>query len=387
MQIDLDAKTNDLINVGVSLASQKTPTNEAHSFMSNNIDRGSGRVIKEALEEQTLERFDKILAFLSRTDRYSTSEVDAFVALAELSHAFFTIHEAAGTKDDPAIPYGIPVLNPLKTLGMGLWYWSRGRHLPDHDASDESTRYYALLDLRPSLGPASPYALKYSDKWVQDPTKGVWVEPPTDVDTKAELLLTLTPPVLAPRPWATRINAVVAPETVAMNRPSGRSSRRVYCPDGVTETIDVTWANVAPFDTVRVQQIPIAHPRDIPNILSELRRYAVIETLWSSLVKGGPSSADLLGPVDEISFADVIADYDKLDKNEKPTDARLVFGSTGEKGVQLDFARFNVQVTIFVGPNGSISVRADTPDLESKLQKAIERTEDLGVVSEFLKRL
>jgi hypothetical protein len=44
-------------------------------------------------------------------------------------------------------------------------------------------------------------------------------------------------------------------------------------------------------------------------------------------------------------------------------------------------------VTINVNCNSKVSVTATDQQLEAKLQRAIEITEDLGVVSELFKRL
>jgi hypothetical protein len=181
---------------------------------------------------------------------------------------------------------------------------------------------------------------------------------------------------------------VISPENLHINRRSGKSSRLVYSPDGVMDTLDIMWANVAPFDLVRVEQVPISHPRDIPGILGELRRYALLETLWSSLVKAsGNAQIEHHGASDEISFADVIVDFDKIDRSDKPADVRLLFLHDPESGPLLELSRFGMTVTININCNSKVSVTATDQQLEAKLQRAIEVTEDLGVVSELFKRL
>lgn len=246
--------------------------------------------------------------------------------------------------------YGLPELNPCGTLGLGLWYWQKKRHTAKsigrhhspqqaqqfQSAKQESLennselqynsmfqKYMVRWSIRAQrqqkdnkLGNGSslttsststsaassahsPYSARYSTEWLPpmisiNSDTGLlesWNEPDFQSDQKAEFVLILDPPVYLPYTVAESLDATVEPPSSPdrdhyINSAFSNTNRTVTHPNGGETKLDISFSSLVPDSFVKVTEVPIAHPKDLPNILLHLRKAILIDSICQSLGLG-----------------------------------------------------------------------------------------------------
>lgn len=285
IDLDFDTEQGTVTDANISLSTQASDENDK-SFMAS-INRPSEHLL-ECLREPRLDRFARIMEFISRCDRFSTRDIDCFQALDSISRAIFQYQQQNPQSDS----FGYPELNP-HSLGLGLWY-----HGPETD------KKYAYVDI--SAGTRHQYALRYQSNWLQKENPNEWVpsgEPPSD--SRAELVLTLDPPAVLSEHQAHDLAASTSDLHEEVNAREHLSTWKMPRHPKFgrhTDEFNVRVANVLPFSLVSVSQIPLESPAQIPNILQIIRQHVTTIDLVKSLLRG-PSRA--IGEID-VSIADAI---------------------------------------------------------------------------------
>lgn len=285
--IDLDFSTPQQI-AGVSLSlSQETQVNERSTFAKTN---GAEQRLLASLREPRLDRFASLLGFLSRCDRLSTKDVNCFHALDVVGEAVRVHVEKTGTR-----AFGALTLNPPGRIGLGLNYH---RDL------------WAMIDA--ASGTRDQFGLRGcadSNAWV-DAETGEWRDVPVASGVRAELVISLDPPALLPLTLARELRAVIADAQPALDARTLAASfsvdrhPRFATPTARADEFGVVFGNMLAESLVAVEQVPLAHPRDIPRVLAPLQQYARVAELVRSVLRGPPRADD--EPAD-ISVADALA--------------------------------------------------------------------------------
>lgn len=380
----MDTQNKKITNVSLSLASQE-PSNPQYSFSSPSVFPLANTILLQSLtERQRLDRFANILGFLACADKLSTS-VDCFRAIDELSVTLFRVYNSSDSaySDIATSWYGIPELNPCGTLGLGLWYWQKKRHtakiagrhfsqtadenkLTDqNDQSDDFDEEFQKYMLRWSIrgqqqhqdnssqqqqqqqqqnqqqqqGKTAKYAVRYSSTWLGpmltiNPNTGLvesWNDPEFVPDQKAEFVLLLDPPVYLPYTVAAMLNATTDSsenETkYYLNQIFQSFQRIVSHPNGKETKFEVSFSSLVPYSFVKVTEIPISHPRDLPEIIKQLRKAILIDSLCESM-SFNKKSANTQLDTDE----DDGEDDEALDSELLLIDALLESDFTANKG-------------------------------------------------------
>jgi hypothetical protein len=334
----MDTQSKKITNVSLSLASQE-PSNPQYSFSSPSVFPLANTILLQSLtERQRLDRFANILGFLACADKLSTS-VDCFRAIDEVSATLFRVYNASESaySDIATSWYGIPELNPCGTLGLGLWYWQKKRHTakiagkhfsqtPDENNRDDKSgqsnefdqefqKYMLRWSIRghqqhkdnnshqqqqnhhqqPQQGRSAKYAVRYSANWLGpmltiNPNTGLvesWNEPEFAPDQKAEFVLLLDPPVYLPYTVAATLNATTDnsenESKYYLNQIFRSSQRIVLHPNGKETKFEVSFSSLVPNSFVKVTEIPISHPRDLPEVIKQLRKAVLIDSLCQSM--------------------------------------------------------------------------------------------------------
>lgn len=342
IDLDFDSEKGIVVDASISLSTQASGEN-ATSFMAA-VNQPSKHLLN-SLREPRLDRFMKIMEFISGCDRFSTRDINCFQALDAISAAIFKYCEQNPQSDS----FGRPELNP-QSLGLGLWY--RG---------PESDKKYAYIDI--SAGTRPQYALRYKPDWLREGGKD-WApsgEPPSD--SRAELVLTFDPP------------AVISD---VLSRELGATSSQLYEDIDGREHLS-TWtmprhpkfgntadeftiriANILPFSLVSVSQIPLESPEKIPDILEHVRQAGSTMDLLKSLLRG-PSQN--IGEID-VSIADAIELKDQaVRSNTIPVGVCLL------PGFRLVCALPQGKFDITISKNGIIN--SDDPILSKITRKSL----------------
>ncbi|KAF5101227.1 hypothetical protein DV451_002271 [Geotrichum candidum] len=334
----MDTQSKKITNVSLSLASQE-PSNPQYSFSSPSVFPLANTILLHSLtERKRLDRFANILGFLACADKLSTS-VDCFRAIDEVAAALFRVYNASESahSDITTSWYGIPELNPCGTLGLGLWYWQKKRHTakiagkhfsqtPDENNEDDQNEQSNELDeefqkymlrwsirgqqqhkdnnprqqqqnnyQQPQQGRSAKYAVRYSANWLGpmltiNPNTGLvesWNEPEFVPDQKAEFVLLLDPPVYLPYTVAATLNATTdnsqSESKYYLNQIFRSSQRIVLHPNGKETKFEVSFSSLVPNPFVKVTEIPISHPRDLPEVIKQLRKAILIDSLCQSM--------------------------------------------------------------------------------------------------------
>lgn len=369
----MDVQASKVFQVSLSLASAIEPTSEMYSFSSQQTTPSANNVLFRALTQHArLDRFANIVGFLACADKLSTS-VDCFRALDEVASTVFRVFAATESKTGTATgagagevmatsPYGVPELNPEGTLGLGLWYWQRKRVVADSKVGEdlfteglernEFQKYMVKWSIRAQSqakdGSGNPkqqdkkgrpqseqsrFAARYSTDWMSPMVSlssdtGLvesWNEPEVQPDQKAEFVLLLDPPVYLPY---TRAEALGATSTASsktaddflLNNLCTTLTRTVHRIDGEQTKLDVNFTSLVSYQFVKTTEIPIAHPRDLPEIFTELRKAVLLESLCSSL------DLDALGQDDDGEDEDEDDDDEALDSELMLIDTLLEKG-------------------------------------------------------------
>ncbi|CAN6664664.1 hypothetical protein TRVA0_036S00518 [Trichomonascus vanleenenianus] len=391
--IDIEVSPEDqILDVKLSLGSSVKPSDEKYSLLSKQIAPTADEVLLKSLKEVRLTEFAKILRHLSRLDRLSTPDtVDCFVSLDELCTALFQLN---AENSDPFSPYGLPVKNPKSRLGVGLWYWTKQRYRYDEDGRiDDAERYYAMLTIRDLVGGESQSGVRYSANWLKSPVGPEWNDPEPNLEAKGMFTLELDPPVITTRELAAKINANYeyyqseyedSGSIVSVQRP-------LHLPKTQTKEYLIGFTKSVPERLVKVNYVPISHPREIPRILTALRNARLLQSLWHSVTSHPGNQLAEQTDVDneDYSFADAInEDEDKIIENsttcyvnayltQLPNQITPVSDDSLLANLALGVSIGDESYTITVqdGAKGTITV---SPPNEI-LKRALELTEDVVV--------
>lgn len=226
------------------------------------------------------------------------------------------------------------------------------------------------------------YSARYSTEWMlpilsMNPDSGLvesWNEPDFQPDQKAEFVLLLDPPVYLPYTLAESLDATTEPPSSATNTSNttaaegeyylnnvfSHSHRTVVDPGTGRETrFDVSFSSLVPYSFVKVTEVPIAHPRDLPVILEHLRKAVLVDTLFRSLnldQKHSPASGVDGGSDGEGGENEDDDDEDEaLDSELMLIDALLEsdMGGTGSEGAAARTAITNQETKTGSGLNGN----------------------------------
>lgn len=218
------------------------------------------------------------------------------------------------------------------------------------------------------------YSARYSTEWMlpilsMNPDSGLvesWNEPDFQPDQKAEFVLLLDPPVYLPYTLAESLDATTEPPVSAssirnstavegeyyLNNVFSHSHRTVVDPGTGRETrFDVSFSSLVPYSFVKVTEVPIAHPRDLPVILEHLRKAVLVDTLFRSLnldQKHSPvSGADGSSDGDGVENEDDDDDDEALDSELMLIDALLEsdMAGSGSEGSAARLAATNQEAT------------------------------------------
>ncbi|KAA8915642.1 hypothetical protein TRICI_002223 [Trichomonascus ciferrii] len=381
--IDIDFKlpSGEVMDVKMSFASTTNPTNDATSFRSKNLSSTIDALLLKTLKQPRLDEFSRVLCFLSKGDQLSVAKApDCFALIDEVSNALFKIYQG---KEDPLLPYGVPELNPGCNAGLGVWYWTKNDHF-------DPVKHYVLWSVR--QGSENPAG--YSTEWVksvnEDGSSVEWNEPSRIENSKAEFVLELAPPIKVPLHLAQELHEQVDGE-VTSEECMGRYSRKVYVRENEGYSFEFMYANLVPSEMIRITEIPISHPKELPRILSKLRQLAIISTLWESVIEDShrgeleQQSIDARMQQEEISFADAIMEEETLDQ-AKQGPSRL---AASISLVQIDSERpaisITVQtvgsVTILPNPDGlEINCSSFSDDCRVKIEKNLQILQNIPLV-------
>lgn len=296
-----------------------------------------------SLKEPRLDRFGRILGVLSNCDRLSTKDVDCFKALALVAEAVFA-RERAHPGEFP--PW---VMNPPHCLGLAFEY---------------APRLLAFLDIRP--GSRSQFCLRSFtslSQWIN--AEGEWVDDGGRVDSRAELCLTLDPPVVLSDDAARALEAEpVRASRLDARRRAGSFSvprhPRFAAPGHESDEFDVTVGNMLPFHLVEVAQIPLRAPSEIPNVLAQLRQFATAAALVDSVMQPGemPPTTEAA----ELNIADALA-LRSQPVFSKSIPLSVAWHSIGtDLEIAIVWAITELQLTVTVPLNGDLSVKVTPPD-------------------------
>lgn len=274
--LDLDFNQNDQVEKASVSLSNETASNSAYSPMSP-VNNPSGHIYN-ALNEPRLDVFEKMLAFLSRCDRFSTKNVDCFRSLDLICGAIHFYVEKSNSSE-----FGELVINPPKWLGLSFLY-EKLYDGPKH----------AYLDIIP--GSRQKYCLQSFtriDEWL-DKERLQWRESPPgpDVEARAELVITLDPPVIMSAYLAEDWDAIVSNRSPVLNERKNSASYtvrkhpRFTSKHSPSDDFDVLVGNMLPFPLVEISQVPVKSISQIPKLLSSFRQYSLMATLISSILQG-----------------------------------------------------------------------------------------------------
>lgn len=274
--IDLDFNQDNQVEKASVSLSNETATNSIYSPMSP-INDPSGHIYK-ALNEPRLDGFEKMLAFLRRCDRFSTKNVDCFRSLDLISESIHWYVEKSKSQE-----FGQLVINPPKWLGLGFLY----------DKLYDGPKY-AYLDI--ISGSRQKYCLRnftQIDEWL-DKEGLQWREipPSSDTEARAELVITLEPPVIISAYLAEELDAVVSNSSPTLNDRKASSSYsvrkhpRFASNESPSDDFDVLVGNMLPFPLVEISQVPVKCIAQIPSLLAYLKQYSLITALVNSVLQG-----------------------------------------------------------------------------------------------------
>lgn len=353
-----------------------------------------------------------MFSFLSSADKLSSSSADCFRSLDEISHALFAVYDARlkelqeqdDSVDTSLFPYGIPVLNPIGKIGLGIWYWTR------QDPTHQSNYYYAMWNVRPlqtgtMTGP-SKYAIRYSDKWLKSSSPTLqWSEPGLLDDAKSEFVLVLDPPVLTTHNLAERLHATTQSADELDRRGIGKTKRTIHFSDDKYEHFHFSYMNLIPSNIVKTTEIPIAHPKDLSETLIIMRKLILLQTLWQSVTVQKTKCEARDDRDQDVSFADAINECENMDAN---AEVKMNVGSTaisvvlfehhGENCLQVGLLSEGISLIIIpreksengttIGANVGIEVQLQ-PTHENKstirpstiktVTEILEVTQDVGI--------
>lgn len=401
--LDIDFIAGRVVNVALSMASNIQPSDPKHSFMSTDcVEPSASSIVFDSLKRSRLDKFGTILGFLSKSDKLSSS-IDCFRSLDEVAHALFLIHDnLPPTELDYSMGYGRPIINPGGMLGLGAWYWTKQRYV---DSSNP--RYHAYWGFReiPKTGfvGTSKYAVKYTQQWLQDAQFQVWNNPDPLDDAEAEFVLSLDPPVWIPGPLAKSYDAELAGEktTTCLNPQLAQAKTGIVLPNGSSTAIHFTAANLMPYLFVKVDTIPIAHPRDLKAIFAHLRKYILLETLWKSAMAESSASSSSEAPED-FSFVDYMMEFEDAKNQSRTEEVKNITISMSlceneNKEPEIAFklltspadAQQNHSLRVIIGEDAetkqmAFNVSSKDTRLQHalhKLKKALDITEDLRVIA------
>ncbi|ANB15286.1 hypothetical protein AWJ20_2912 [Sugiyamaella lignohabitans] len=323
----------------------------------------SEEIILKSLREPRLDKFAKILAFLSRLDKLSGKQADCFRVVDEISNALHVIYESQKVhkiqNPDRLLDYGVPVINPDGFLGLGIQYWSFNNDETIDILGGKSSKWLAFFDVKDKsevqnneTNGSNTFPLLYTQDWVSiDGDRVKWADPEPLKDTNGRLVLRLDPPVIVSEAMAIQLGAELNDNSENsstgnirhsailnnMNRRVGSTSRVINNSDNSTTQIDISYANLLPYSLIQLAEIPVNHPRDIQSILSHLRSFLILRKVWTSLddkmsfnmvTKNGIKAAKSESSQhhysnnlnthqdgEQLSFADAIMEYEGIEKN------------------------------------------------------------------------
>uniref|UniRef100_A0A060T891 Mediator of RNA polymerase II transcription subunit 1 n=1 Tax=Blastobotrys adeninivorans TaxID=409370 RepID=A0A060T891_BLAAD len=315
IDIDLKSDQDEVSNVNLSLASTVNPSNPDTSVLSKSLQSTADSILLKLLKEPRLDRFAKVLSVLATTDRLSLpNSPDCFVAIDEIATALIKITNEINPQKDPSSPYGVPGLNRDSSIGLSIHYWTDRAHNGHSTTTREHCVHWQVREkaYEDSQRDVQNTGVRYSTGWVSSVNKQdqsvQWNEPEVIKGTKAEFVLVLDPPIMMPDSKATELNATISSKKI--NDGIKRYKASVYSRTGDLQTIDFIYSSLLRSPLVEVTEIPISHPKDLPNILGTLRQHSLISALWQSVTGEERRSAVENEHHDEnlMSFADAIVE-------------------------------------------------------------------------------
>ena len=342
--IDFDFTSADIIeSVSLSLSQEAKVVNSSAFSKQNNPEK---RII-ETLGESRLDKFSRLLSFLSRCDRFSTKDVNCFNALDLVSEAIHTYVSSHGNSKS----FGELVLNPTEQIGLGLKYHKD--YLCMIDAVPGNRKQFNLRNFK-----------EVSD-WI-DPETGEWIKelPEIDYEARSELALTLDPPIILPEPLVTDWQALVSNPAPDLNERINVSSFSVQrhpkfsTPTNRSDDFSVSVGNMLPVNLLEVSQIPLSKPSDIPDILLHLRQYAVIAELLRSVLQG-PEVGEAADAVD-ISISDALELQDQTVHRKRVPLAVSFFQNSKYPDmvtIDVDHVLSDLKMQINVDRDGSCDIK------------------------------
>lgn len=344
--LDLDfIKSGQVLAVNVSL-SRETASESGWSAMAP-VNDPSGHLLR-SLQQPRLEAFARMLSFLSRCDRFSTKDIDCFRALDLVSEAIHLHLEKTGTTS-----FGRPVMNPPNRIGLGLEYMATNKK-----------KYYAYLDISP--GSRREFSLKkyrtvedYLDMssfdWKQttvlptrtnveseaENTPGNGILPlSSDSDARAELVLSLDPPVLMSETYAMDLQAFISnlhPDidqrfhNIAFAVPR---HNRFASVNEKKDEFDAKIGVMLPYRLVEVSQIPLTGPDMIPTVLEHLKQSSLAFALINSLIERGSEACWSTEAVD-LNIGDALAMREQPVHRKSGGQLSVSLRSTEENNIEI----------------------------------------------------
>lgn len=388
--LDLDfVKSDHVLAVNVSL-SRETASESGWSAMAP-VNDPSGHLLR-SLQHPRLEAFARMLSFLSRCDRFSTKDIDCFRALDLISEAIHLHLDKTGTTS-----FGKPMMNPPNRIGLGLEYMETNKK-----------KHYAYLDISP--GSRHEYSLKkyhsvedYLDmstfEWrVSAPTPapantGINTENETpqnngnapltsESDARAELVLSLDPPVLMSETYAMDLQAFISNlhpnvdqrlHSITFSVPR---HQRFASVSEKNDEFDAKIGVMLPYRLVEVSQIPLTGPSMIPAVLERLKQSSLAFALIDSLI-GRSSEACWSTEAVDLNIGDALAMREQPVHRKSGGQLSISLRSTNENNIQILVAwvlsELSLKIDIPLGQPPQVTIHPSSVRLNMRdIQKLVE---------------